>query len=124
MAISGLSTWIYATSHARWVDGSSDTQVNAVLAMPGLAVTGHEDRHVRFLSLSDGKCVHAMLGHQDAVASLDAECDGQTLVSGGKISLFLYFVKFDVYSVCVPSDTLILSLYSSNNLAEQDMIRV
>ena len=68
------------------VDSTNNTQINTVLAHQSIPVivTGHEDRYIRFFSYNQGKCMHSMVAHLDAVQCLDVHSSGMTLVSGGK----------------------------------------
>ncbi|KAL1117935.1 hypothetical protein AAG570_004248 [Ranatra chinensis] len=47
-----------------------------------VAVTAHEDRHIRFFDIAAGKMVHSMVAHLDAVTSLAIDPNGLYLLSG------------------------------------------
>jgi striatin 1/3/4 len=66
-------------------DKSISTQMNRVLSHPvmPLAITAHEDHHIRFFDTRSAECSHSMVAHLDAVSSLDFSPNGLVLVSGG-----------------------------------------
>ena len=66
-------------------DQTAGTQINRVLShhsMP-MAITAHEDRHIRFYDVRTQKCTHSMIAHLDSVAALDVSPNGLVLVSSG-----------------------------------------
>ncbi|ORY99284.1 WD40-repeat-containing domain protein [Syncephalastrum racemosum] len=66
-------------------DGTVRTQINTLVAHPTmpLIVSGHEDKQIKFFDLRSGSCTQSMSAHMDAVAALDIDPSGSTLVSGG-----------------------------------------
>lgn len=58
--------------------------INKIVCHPTLqlAVTAHEDRHIRFWDVVTGKVVHSMVAHLDAVTSLAVDPNGLYLLSG------------------------------------------
>ncbi|KAJ0175445.1 hypothetical protein K1T71_008604 [Dendrolimus kikuchii] len=48
----------------------------------GVAVTAHEDRHIRFWDVASGRLAHAMVAHLDAVTGLALDPNGLFLLSG------------------------------------------
>ena len=54
------------------------------LIIPGLTVTAHEDRHIRFFDNKSGKQTHSMMAHMEAVTSLAIDSNGLYLISGSK----------------------------------------
>ena len=69
----------------RAVDNSPLTQINQIITHPTLplAITGHEDKYIRFFDLNTGSCANSMVAHLDAVSSLAINPNGLGLVSGG-----------------------------------------
>ncbi|KAK0567467.1 1,2-dihydroxy-3-keto-5-methylthiopentene dioxygenase [Tilletia horrida] len=66
-------------------DGSEVSQVNCVVTHPTLPIlfTGHEDGNIKMFDLNTGTCSMSMVGHLDAVTTLDIDPAGLTLASGG-----------------------------------------
>ena len=66
-------------------DGTHNTQINRVICHPtqSLAITAHEDKHVRFFDTRSGDCAHSMVAHLDAVSTLDISPNGLVVVTGG-----------------------------------------
>ena len=69
-------------------DQTVQTQINRIICHPTLhlAITGHEDKFIRFFDTRTGECTHSMVAHLDAVSSLDVSPNGLVLVSGGKFN--------------------------------------
>ena len=67
------------------LDNSPLTQINQIITHPTLplAITGHEDKYIRFFDLNTGSCVNSMVAHLDAVSCLAINPNGLGLVSGG-----------------------------------------
>ncbi|KAF9585776.1 hypothetical protein BGW38_000789 [Lunasporangiospora selenospora] len=66
-------------------NGTSTTQINKVVCHPTMpmAISGHEDRYIRFFDINTGQCSYSMLAHLDSVSSLDIDPSGLALCSGG-----------------------------------------
>lgn len=66
-------------------DQTKSTQINRVITHQtmAVAVTAHEDRHIRYFDTRSGKRTHTMVAHLDSVSSLDFSPNGLVLVSGG-----------------------------------------
>ncbi|KAF9992322.1 hypothetical protein BGZ80_002940 [Entomortierella chlamydospora] len=66
-------------------DGTPATQINKIVCHPTLplAVSGHEDRYIRFFDINSGSCSFSMVAHLDSVSSLDIDPSGLVLCSGG-----------------------------------------
>jgi striatin 1/3/4 len=47
-----------------------EASIYAVKTAPGLVVSGHEDRRIRFFDLNSSRCVKDLVGHTDAVTAL------------------------------------------------------
>lgn len=59
-------------------------QINKVLSHPTLpiTITAQEDRHIKFFDNNNGKLIHSMVAHLDAVTSLAVDPNGLYLMSG------------------------------------------
>jgi len=66
-------------------DNTTNTQINQIITHPtlSLAITAHEDKHIRFFDLNSGKCVNSMVAHLDAVSCISINPNGLNLISGG-----------------------------------------
>ncbi|XP_041902981.1 striatin-3 isoform X5 [Corvus kubaryi] len=62
----------------------SNNHINKVVSHPTLpvAITAHEDRHIKFFDNKTGKMIHSMVAHLDAVTSLAVDPNGIYLMSG------------------------------------------
>lgn len=76
-------------------DGTVRTQINTLVAHPTmpLVVSGHEDKQIKFFDLRSGSCTQSMSAHTDAVAALDIDPSGSTLVSGGKTIIMVFLLS-------------------------------
>ncbi|KAG0258382.1 hypothetical protein DFQ27_004670 [Actinomortierella ambigua] len=74
-------------------DGTKVTQINRVICHPTMpmAISGHEDRFIRFFDINSGNCTFSMLAHTDAVSSLDIDPSGLVLCSGGHDASIRYW---------------------------------
>ncbi|KAL7054294.1 hypothetical protein AAHC03_026184 [Spirometra sp. Aus1] len=57
--------------------------VNSLVSHPTLPllISAHENRQIRFLNTSLGRCVHSMVAHLDAVTSIAVDAQGSYLLS-------------------------------------------
>jgi len=85
LAVFDLETGSRVISYSSAGNEDPSTQINAVVTHPTLplAMTAHEDKQLGFFDLKSGKMVHTMVGHLDAVASLDVDPSGLYLLSAG-----------------------------------------
>lgn len=51
-------------------ESDQDASIYAVNTAPGLVVSGHEDRRIRFFDLNSSRCVKDLVGHTDSVTAL------------------------------------------------------
>mmetsp|Transcript_7358 Transcript_7358/g.13643 ORF Transcript_7358/g.13643 Transcript_7358/m.13643 type:complete len:454 (+) Transcript_7358:1040-2401(+) len=51
-------------------DSDQDASIYAVNTAPGLVVSGHEDRRIRFFDLNSSSCIKDLVGHTDSVTAL------------------------------------------------------
>ncbi|KAI8339260.1 WD40-repeat-containing domain protein [Chlamydoabsidia padenii] len=78
-------------------DSTHRTQINKVISHRslGLVISGHEDGHIKFFDINNGKSTYSMSAHLDGVTSLDMDYpNGMTWVSGGHdTSIRLWDIK-------------------------------
>lgn len=48
-----------------------------------MLISGHENKYIRFYDINSAQCTYSMLGHLNAISSLDISPDERILVSGG-----------------------------------------
>ncbi|CAG9334003.1 unnamed protein product [Blepharisma stoltei] len=60
-------------------------QINSIVTDPNhsLAVSGHEDKHIRFFDLNSCTCIKDLVGHTESVSSLLMDKYGNYVISGG-----------------------------------------
>jgi striatin 1/3/4 len=76
---------LYDTESGKEIWKVEDSAINQVVIHPTLpvAVSGHQDKYVKFWDLKTGKCTSQVIGHAESVTSLSFDPNGLALVTGG-----------------------------------------
>ncbi|EMR09265.1 hypothetical protein PNEG_02599 [Pneumocystis murina B123] len=83
-------------------DGTNDTQINKIISLSkeNMLISGHENKYIRFYDINSAQCTYSMLGHLNAISSLDISPDDRILVSGGHDSS-IRFWDMQFPQVCI-----------------------
>jgi striatin 1/3/4 len=64
-------------------EGASQVNSLAVSPVSSLAITGHEDKHVRFFDVNSCACVKDLVGHTEAVNAVALDHSSLQVITGG-----------------------------------------